>query len=305
MNIVFETIQKQYGIAVALQERILYSVLIVVFFVILRYVATRIVNQNIEDIKRRYQARRWINLAVALLTALFIGRVWIQGIRSFTTVLGIASAGLLIALQDSVANLAGWVFIITRKPFGVGDRVEIGGVKGDVIDIRLFQFSMLEIGNWVDADQSTGRIVHVPNGLVFKQPQFNFTQSFEYIWHEIPVLVTFESDWRKAKSILEQIAKDKVESFSRLAEKDILKAAEKYMILFSTLSPIVYTTVRDSGVLLTLRYIARPRQRRGTEQEIWESILDAFGEQSGIDLAYPTMRYYDNRAEGKPGADSE
>ncbi|MFA6448889.1 MAG: mechanosensitive ion channel domain-containing protein [bacterium] len=305
MNIVFETIQKHYGIGVELQQKILYSAIIILFCLILQFAATRLVNRNIDDVKRRYQARRWISLFTAVLMFALIGRVWLQGLRSLTTVLGIASAGLLIALQDVVANLAGWVFIISRKPFIVGDRIEISGVKGDVIDIRMFQFSLLEIGNWVAADQSTGRIVHIPNGKIFRELQYNFTQSFEYIWHEIPVLLTFESDWRKAKGILEKIAIEKTGSFSKMAEKEISKAAEKYMILFSTLAPIVYTTVKDCGVLLTMRYITRPRQRRNTEQDIWENILDEFAKHSDIDFAYPTTRFYNNPTEGKPGESRE
>src|SRR3989441_12617332 len=110
-------------------------------------------------------------------------------------------SGLAIALKDPVTNLAGWIFIVWRRPFEVSDRVEIGGHKGDVIDIRLLQFTLNEIGNWVNADQSSGRIIHIPNGKVFTEPVANYDKGFKYIWNEVPVLVTFESDWRQAKAI--------------------------------------------------------------------------------------------------------
>ena len=119
------------------------------------------------------------------------------------------SAGLAIALKDMLSDLAGWVFILWRKPIEVGNRIQIGENSGDVIDVRPFQFTILEIGNWVKADQSTGRIIHIPNGSVFLQPLCNYDMGFKFIWNEIPVMITFDSDWEKAKEILQVIANDK------------------------------------------------------------------------------------------------
>ena len=104
--------------------------------------------------------------------------VWIEAIGQFGAFLGLLTAGLAIALKDPLTNIAGWIFILTRQPFKLGDRVQIGDQAGDVIDIRLFQFTLLEIGNWVNADQSTGRIIHVPNGTVFTQSQANYSTGF-------------------------------------------------------------------------------------------------------------------------------
>jgi small-conductance mechanosensitive channel len=183
----------------------------------------------------------------------------------------------------------------------VGDRIEIGGHRGDVIDQRLFMFSLMEVGNWVDADQSTGRVIHVPNGKIFTEVLANYSQGFHHIWNEVPVLVTFESDWRKAKRILEEIAGHHGTRLSANAEQKVREAAKKFMIFYSTLTPAVYTTVRDCGVLLTIRSLCDPRQRRNTEQAIWEDILDAFAKEDDIDFAYPTTRLYANDREGKRG----
>ena len=181
---------------------------------------------------------------------------------SIGTFLGLTSAGLAIALHDTIANLAGFFFIEARKPFRVGDRVDINGVQGDVIDIRLFQFSIVEVGNWVDADQSTGRIIHIPNSHVLKYPTANSHTGFEYIWNEIPVLITFESDWKLAKELMLKIAIDQAESLSVDAQNQIRRAARKYLIVAGKLTPIVYTSVKDSGVMLTIRYLVNPRMRR-------------------------------------------
>ena len=184
------------------------------------------------------------------------------------------------------------MFILWRKPLEVGDRIQIGDVKGDVIDIRLFKFTVLEIGNWVHADQSTGRVVHVANHKVFTDALANYTSDFEFIWNEIAVLVTFESDWKKAKQILQDIADKHLSDFVEHAEKQVKNAAKSYLIHFSYLTPIVYTDVKDSGVNLTIRHLTNPRRRRGMGQAIWEDVLDEFDKHDDIDLAYPTMRLY-------------
>ena len=157
-----------------------------------------------------------------------------------------------------MANLVGWAFILWRRPFEVGDRIQIGDTAGDVIDLRIFQFTLLEIGNWVDADQSTGRVIHVNNGQVFTLSVANFSKGFEYIWNEVPVLVTFESNWEKAKGILGAIAAKHGEDLSTAAEEKLRQAARKFMIFYSKLTPTVYTSVRDCGVLLTDSVSLRP-----------------------------------------------
>ncbi|OLC04924.1 MAG: mechanosensitive ion channel protein MscS, partial [Gemmatimonadetes bacterium 13_1_40CM_69_22] len=228
------------------------------------------------------------------------GRMWIPGVQALATFLGLLSAGLAIALKDPVADLAGWAFIIWRRPFEVGDRIQIGLHAGDVIDLGLFQFTLNEIGAWVNADQSTGRIIHVPNGKVFTDPVANYNKGFRYIWNEVPVVVTFESDWRKAKQILTKIAIKHAEHLTAQAEQELLAASQQYLINYRKLTPIVYTKVVDSGVQLTIRYLIEPRKRRGTEHAIWEDILTEFATYADIDLAYHTVRGFKNTDEGKP-----
>jgi small-conductance mechanosensitive channel len=181
----------------------------------------------------------------------------------------------------------------------VGDRIQIGSNAGDVIDIRVFQFTLMEIGNWVGADQSTGRIIHVPNGKVFAEPLANYSKGFHYIWNEIAVLITFESDWQKAKEILLGIGSRHAEELSASAEDRVRRAARRFMIFYTKLTPTVYTTVKDSGVLLTIRYLCEPRRRRGSEEAIWEDILTEFAGCADIDFAYPTRRFYDSLLEKK------
>ena len=233
-----------------------------------------------------------------------VGRVWFEGIQSLATFLGLFAAGLTIVLKDVVTAIAGWFFIIWRRPFNVGDRIQIGQHAGDVIDVRIFKFTLMEIGNWVDADQSTGRVLHIPNGLVLSEIVSNYSRGFQYIWNELPVLVTFESNWKKAKTILQEIVTKHAQHSSEVAQKHIQEASRRFMIFYSVLTPTVYTSytsVAESGVLLTIRYLCEPRTRRGTSETIWEDVLHQFAAHKDIDFAYPTRRFYDNLREGELG----
>jgi len=279
------------------QTKLLYSLLILVVFGIIRFAVLKIVWRLTEDPKTRYTWKRTVSFTVGFLTLVLIGAVWIEAISQFGAFLGLLTAGLAIALKDPLTNIAGWIFILTRKPFVLGDRVQIGEHKGDVIDIRLFQFSLLEVGNWVDAEQSTGRIIHLPNGTVFINAQANYTAGFKFIWNEVSVLVTFESQWQMAKEILIKIITEHAERLSNDAENKIKEASKKYMIHYTYLTPTVYTSVEESGILLTMRFICDPRKRRSTEHEIWEDILTEFARHKEIEFAYPTQRFYTRRQE--------
>lgn len=257
-----------------------------------RSVLKRYLSRKIEDNSTRYNWRKNINYLLTFLAVLVIGRIWIEGIASLATYLGLLSAGVAIALRGPLTDIAGWTFILSQKTFSVGDRIEIGTIKGDVIDIRMMKFSILEIGNWVHADQSTGRIVHIPNHKIFDQDVFNYTADFEFIWNEIEVFITFESDWRKAKQIIEEVAQQLMQDFTRTAQNEVRKASQSYLIHFQHLTPFVYTEVEDKGVKLTLRHLANPRRRRSLTQAVWERILDRFGAEETIQFAYPTTRFY-------------
>jgi small-conductance mechanosensitive channel len=173
-----------------LRHRLLVSVATLVVVGLTRWLILKVLERRIEDVRIRYRWKKTSLYVSFFVVTFIIGRLWFEGFQSLATYLGILSAGLAIALKELVANFVGWAFILWRRPFEVGDRIQIGGVAGDVIDLRIFQFTLLEIGNWVDADQSTGRVIHVNNGKVFSEPLANYSKGFAYIWNEIPVLVT-------------------------------------------------------------------------------------------------------------------
>ncbi|MEA2095153.1 MAG: mechanosensitive ion channel [Candidatus Cloacimonadota bacterium] len=275
--------------------KLLESVILIIIIWLIKILIIKLINKNISEVKTQYHWRKLINSTFFIIILILVGRIWFKGTQSLVTYLGLVSAGVAIALKDVLANLAGWLYIISRRPFNVGDRVQIGEFAGDVIDQSFFEFTLLEIGNWVHADQSTGRLVHIPNGKIFSQDLANYDKGFKYLWNEIGVVVTFESDWQKAKNILLSIANTKGENISKKVENQIKRAAKKYMIYYKKLTPIVYTSVVDHGVKLTIRHLCETRKRRGYTEAIWEDILLEFAKNKNIELAYPTTRFFNNR----------
>ncbi len=288
------------GLSFALQGRLLRTLMIVGGLWLVHRLALALLYRRAQDPWVRYKWRKTISYAALLLGLLLIGVTWIERAGSLATYLGLFSAGLAIALKDIVANLAGWAFISWSRPFEVGDRVQIGSHAGDVIDLHPLQFTLNEIGNWVAADQSTGRIIHVPNGRVLSEPLANYDKGFRYIWNEIPVTVTFESNWKKAKEILEAVAARHAEHLTDQLERDLLEASRQYLIAYTKLTPIVYTKGASDGVCLTLRYLIRSRFRRGSENAIWQDVLEEFAAAPDIDLAHQTPKQVRLVIEGKP-----
>jgi len=301
MDRFIQTISDAVGLSNTSVSKILASIAVVLLLWLLRFVVLRVVRSRTEDVRVQYSWRKSSAYIAVFLGLLILGRIWFAGLSELTTYFGLLSAGIAIALRDPLVNLAGWVFLIWRRPFEVGDRIQIGEHRGDVIDMRIFQFTLMEIGNWVDADQSTGRVIHIPNGKVFTEMQANYSKGFRYIWNEIPILITFESDWQRAKDILEDIASRHASHLTDAAAKRVREASRKFMIFYTRLTPTVYTSVKDCGVMLTIRYLCDPRERRTTEQAVWEEVLKAFAREETIDFAYPTVRRYDNVREGKDG----
>ena len=240
------------------------------------------------ELKKFYHWRKTVQYIIVFLGFLLIGNIWINNFQSITTFLGLLSAGIAIALKDIFINMAGWMFILWRKPFDIGDRIQIGDFKGDVVDTRVFQFSILEVGNWVDAEQSTGRIVHVPNGMVFSAPQANYSQGFDYIWNEQHINISLDSDYKAAKLMLNEMLEEIFQKEYKGIQLSLKRAQKEHFISFTQYKPTVYAKIHERGIQLSMRYLCNPRKRRYYEHMITEDILDRFKAETNVRIVYPT-----------------
>ncbi len=275
------------------QSQLLLTGVWLVSLTLIRWIVLSVVHRRIDDPNVWYRTQKLLSYTITLIGLIVLASIWIEG-SGLATYVGLLTAGLAIALSDVLKNLAGWLFIVLKRPFRLGERIEIGEHKGDVIDIRAFRFTLFELGNGrVDAEQPTGRLLHVPNGLVFTEPLANYTEGFQYVWHEIPVLITFESDWEAAEQILADVISEQSPSDSEMqVMNELRETMVEYRIGDMTLEPRVYLTVRDSGVLLTGRLLAEAHRTRQVEEQVWKGVLRAIAERTDIELAYPTERVY-------------
>ena len=300
MQRAFEWLGQVTGLGSPTIVKLLVTAAIVIALWLFRWVWLTITNRHTDDPQVRYRWRKIATYSLTIIGLILVGRVWLEGIQSLVTYLGLLSAGIAIALRDPIVNWFGWMFIGWRRPFTVGDRIQIASLSGDVIDIGVSTFSILEVGSIGLGEQTTGRIVHVPNGKVFVEPLINVTQGFNYVWNEVPITVTFESDWRKAKTILEGILRERIESVTEDAARFIRDASRKFLIRSANVHPVVYTSIVPDGVELTLRYVCGARSRRSSAEAVSEAVLEAFSAEPSIDFAYRTSRIFRQNEEGKP-----
>lgn len=269
-------------------QRLGITLVILVGALLLIRLAQRIVPRYLEEPERRYKAAKFISRAGTFLAVAAVLLLWAPDPAQFVTLLTVIGAGLAIALREVLLSVAGWLLLIVRPPFRPGDRIEVNGVRGDVLDVRLLHTALMEIGNWVAADQSTGRIVHVPNSWLYNHQVYNYNRGFSYVWNELSFTIAFSSDWRAAREIVLARAEETSQIVEQQVRHEIRRMAHEYLVHYSILTPFVYVTVAESGIRLTLRYLCEVRKRRGTQHALTMSILDAFHEHGGITFASST-----------------
>lgn len=276
-------------------EKLIIFVLTAVALYALARVIRRGLHYQIEDVKRRHELRKvvnygfWIALTVTAVT-LFAEQLDLQDLG---TVLGLIAAAITIALADVIRSLAGWIYVISRRGVEVGSRVEVEEIKGDVIDIGLLKTTLLEVGEpLVHGLQSTGRLVTVPNSVFLGKNVFSSASENPLVWQELQIQVTFESDWKRAREILNEIAHDLYQEIVPDLKVSFANLERRYAFRLGSTAPIVYTTIADSGVMLTLRFLTFVRRRRSATDRIATAVLDRFAQEPAVELAYPTYRMY-------------
>ncbi len=283
-------VSEYLGTSEAMSEKLLSTLFIILGLVALRYLLIMLVFWRSDKASIHYTFKRYSFQLFFVLGVLMVGKVWFEGFQSVATFLGLLSVGLALALRELLTGLAGWIYIIVRQPFEMGDRIEVAGVKGDVIDKRMFTFSVIEIGNRVDAEHSTGRIIHIPNSKVFTDTVANYTSGFPFIWHEIPITITYGSDHKKARELFLKVVEEHTATYVEEAEHTIKHAQESFMLKFNIYTPTVFAKVHEQGVRLTARFLCPVRKTRSVEQLISLDLIDHFEKEKDIQYAFNTLR---------------
>ena len=244
-------------------------------------VIKRIIPKYVAETESRYRARKFINFIGYTLIILAILVVYSNQLTGFTVFLGVAGAGIALALQEVIASVAGYIAINFTRFFKVGDRVLLGGIKGDVIDIGVLRTSLMEVGDWVDGDLYNGRIVLVANSFIFKEPVFNYSGDFPFLWDELKVPIKTDGDFEYAKEKFLEILNEVQGDYAEKAKKHWKKMTEKLMVENARVEPMAEMVFDQNWITFTLRYVVDFKSRRRTKDLISTKVLKAIRESGG------------------------
>jgi small-conductance mechanosensitive channel len=244
--------------------------------------------QNVPN-PEKYRKRRFLDTVLVVIATLVMIVLWARVLPRTSTFLGLIGAGLAVALREPLLSIAGRLAIFAGHMFTVKDRVQINQLSGDIIDIGFFYTRMLEIGNWISGDQATGRIVQFPNAQIFGTPIFNYTQNFSYIWDEVTLPVTYDSNLEQISKILTDVGGEYSREFLQGAEQELEQMRRYFVVPTIELKPVVYVKVTSNWLELTMRYIVDPKKRRPASSFIYGEVFKRIQKRHDITIASETM----------------
>lgn len=268
------------------------TVVIVAIAMVVGTFIGRVWSRRVEDRYRKYYARKIVHYVVATITVIGLGILWRPFAGQLGLVLGLMAAGIVIGLQDLIGSLAGWFNIQSGSIFRVGDRVDVGGVQGDVIDISPLRTKVMEIGSgldddtWVRGRQYTGRVVAIANKVTFADPVFNYSASFEFIWEEVMIPIDYRDDWHGAERIMTEEAQ-RVSSTEE-ATQAIAHMIQRYPLARTEVEPRVFVNATDNYLELAARFVVPVRRARSVKDELTRRVLDRLT-MEGIPIASTTQ----------------
>jgi small-conductance mechanosensitive channel len=248
-----------------------------------------IVARKIKESKTRYTFRKTASILYFVVLLLAVIRIWVEHTQALLVSYGLVAAGIAIALQDVFKNFAGGVIIFVTGIYHVGDRIEINQKYGDVIDIGILYTTLLELKEWVAGDQATGRLSVIPNGIVLSGTVNNYTKDNNFIWDEIEVPITYDSDWKEAVTTIQRIVGEETKKMAEQAEKEILKLGEKYYLTIKAVEPEIYLTLTDNWITFNIRYITDVRERRLVRNKLSQMILEEILKSENVKIASTTL----------------
>ncbi|GAA4269947.1 mechanosensitive ion channel family protein [Hyunsoonleella aestuarii] len=265
-------------------------VFLVAFVLVIIQLVRRILRKHVTDTAARYKSQKGIEI-IGYIILIFLSFSYFTGnIKDFTLVIGLFSAGIAFTLQELILSIAGSLYIFIVKVYKPGDRIEINGIKGDVIDVDSIYTTMMEIGQWVSNDNYSGRIVKLSNAFVFKGPIYNYSQDFPFIWDEFNLPMKYESDIELAKSIIIKIASRTLSEYTSNSKSQWKDVVNKYYIEDALVDPTLAITLTDNWVQFNLRYIVDYRKRRSVKHILYDEIYKEIQKTDGsVILASNTL----------------
>lgn len=237
---------------------------------------------RIKDNDNRYRAKKFSTFVGYLITVVFLTVIFSDKLGGFTVALGVAGAGIAFALQEVIASFAGWLAIMFGGFYNTGDRVQLGGIKGDVMDIGVLRTTIMETGQWVDGDLYNGRIVLIANSYVFKEPVFNYSGDFPFLWDEIKIPIQYGSNYDLAKEIILNAGIEVAGDLTVTSKEKWHSLQNKYRLEDAQTEPMVSLVANDNWAEYTLRYVVGYKKRRLTKTALFTKILTQIEATNGV-----------------------
>ena len=257
--------------------------------VILHFIARGFIRDGRQRNRETYRRANLANTLIVIAAGVAIVILWAHSLKQAGTFLGLVGAGVAIALKEPLLSVAGRLAILSGRMYNAGDRIELQQMSGDVIDIGFIYTRMLEIGSWIGGDQYSGRILLIPNSIIFGTPIMNYTLDLSLIWDEVHLPITYTSNMEAATRILTDIGSEYTGKFLQDAQRDIEHMKQRFLVPDVQLEPEVYLKVTSNWLQLTMRYLVDPKQRRAASSFIYKQVFDRVHQSNDIQIASETM----------------
>jgi small-conductance mechanosensitive channel len=253
------------------------SALLIILIVLTVYLIDRSIDRYLDlrsERTRLHTLRAVIRFGVQAVGVVLILLVILGVPQQMTTFLGLATAGITVAMKDFIVAFFGWFVLMGKNGLRVGDWVEINGVAGEVIEINLLRTVLLETGNWTDTGHPTGRKVAFVNSYAIEGHFFNFTTSGQWMWDELQITVPPNQDpYPLLDAIQETVAKE-TEKTASAAEEEWKNAASNYKVSAVSAAPTVNLRPTSLGIDVHVRYIARAQERSAIRARLNQALVE-------------------------------
>ncbi len=239
------------------------------------------VKKNIDNTTSKYHAIKFVSFFRYVAIFLLLLFVFSDKVSGLAVSLGVVGAAIAFSLQEIITSIAGWLAITFGNFYKTGDRIMIGGIKGDVIDISLLRTTLFEVGGWVNGDLYNGRVVRVANSFLFKEPVFNYSGDFPFLWDEIVLPIRFESDRAATKEMIHKVSHKILEGHAKEFTPKWEKLVEKYLLFNAVVEPVVTMVFDENWLTYTIRYVVEFNQRRTVKNKLSEALLTAIENSQG------------------------
>jgi small-conductance mechanosensitive channel len=274
---------------VHLERGIVTIIVLAIIYVVFRIIiGDKYITKIIDHQKRYYTAKSFYFIYI-LVSFLALWIIWVEDLQTLVLGFGLVAAAFTITMQDVAKNFVGGLSILINRIYQVGDRIEIGSKKGDVIDIGIFYTTIMEINEWVSADQPTGRLSIIPNNYVLSNTTNNYTKDFDFLWDEITFPITYSSDWKAARTLIIDVINQETRTVEELAQKEISNMERKYFLSKGSINADAFVSLTDNWIELTARYVTPVRQRRMIRNRISQRILEDIEKSESIKIASQTV----------------